>query len=95
MGLRPIYARRTPVQKGPGVTKAFDATSFAKVLIQAETVVRFNDDVVVLGVNDEPHRGLPLIGDRKFHLLVDVAFQEARPYAGLKPFSVKGRSPHP
>lgn len=51
-----------------------DQNSFR--LVQAERVHRPYDDGAVLDIDDEFHRGLPLISDRKFDGLVDVPLQE-------------------
>ena len=59
-----VTAIESRCEKGLGITKAFDALSLIRVSVETEAFVRFDDDLTILDVDNEPHAGLPLVRDR-------------------------------
>jgi hypothetical protein len=44
------------------------------VLIQAKGIDRFDDDLIIYGIDGKARSRLPHGRDRQFHLFIDVAF---------------------
>src|SRR5687768_16755810 len=56
------------------------------MLVQAQDVDRFNNDLTLDDIHGKFHRRLPLVCDRQLYLLIDVAFQETGSISGAKTF---------